>query len=109
MDAFDLSNDIASKDYKLALSAPLLAMLWTERDDTASWLAAGQALGRLLLSACTANISAAFFNQPIEVAKMRTELAGLMRIGGFPQILLRLGYGPKMRATSRRRVDEVLM
>lgn len=109
MDAFDLSNDAASKDYKLALSAPMLALLWTERDDPASWLAAGQALARLLLRASAGNISVAFFNQPIEVAKLRAELAGVMRTAAFPQLLFRLGYGPKVKATPRRSVDEVLL
>ncbi len=109
LDAFDLSNDVASKDYKLALSAPTLAMLWTERDDPASWLTAGQALARILLRASSSNVSSAFFNQPIEVAKMRARLADVTRTVAFPQLLFRMGYGPEVKATPRRSVDEVLI
>ena len=84
MDAFDLSNDPASKDYKLALTAQSPAVLYTRRDEPDGWLAAGQALARVLLRAAADGVSATFFNQPVEVNKMCGWLAATMRVAAFP-------------------------
>jgi hypothetical protein len=51
---FDMGNGVAAKDAELAEASPMLAVLGTERDEPADWLAAGQALQRLLVNACLA-------------------------------------------------------
>lgn len=109
MEAFDLSNSVSGKDYKLAIAAPALVVLGTDLDEPSGWLAAGQALAKVLLHASAEGLSAAFFNQPIEVADMRVILTETIGVAGFPQILMRMGYGPNVKATPRREVNEVLI
>jgi hypothetical protein len=53
-------------------------------------------------------VAASFLNQPIEVAELRSPVAGLVGRSGTAQIVLRLGYGPKTMPTPRRPVREIL-
>jgi hypothetical protein len=49
-----------------------------------------------------------FLSQPIEVPDARQRLRRELGEPGLPQLLLRVGYGPRPRATPRRPVDLVL-
>jgi hypothetical protein len=109
METFDLSSAVAKKDYRQALAAPVLAVLLADSDSPADWLCTGQALAKLLLRASAENVSAAFFNQPIEIPGMRGMLAEILGEKGFPQLMFRLGYGPNVKPTPRRPVREVLL
>lgn len=105
---FDWGRGQAAKDRQLAEGSPLLALLGTETDTPAAWLAAGQALERVLLQACAAGIAVSYLNQPIEVAELRPRVSDLVGKGGFPQLFLRMGYGPEVAPTPRRPLHEVL-
>ena len=109
MRTFDLGDSQAAKDEEIAAGAPALAVVCTGDDDPAAWLAAGQALARLLLRAHTSGVWASYLNQPVEVDELRAELAQV--VGGCPQpqLLLRLGYGPTPRPQPRRAHTEVLL
>ncbi|HEX8907020.1 MAG TPA: nitroreductase family protein, partial [Longimicrobiaceae bacterium] len=90
-------------------NAPVLAVLGTERNGPAAWVAAGQALARVLLHARAEGVYASFLNQPCEVPLLRLKLRSLLDTDGWPQLLLRLGYPhAEPRPTPRRPVDEVL-
>jgi len=106
---FDFGKGQAAKDQQLATGSPVLALLGTEANQTEDWLRAGLALERVLLLARTENVWASFLNQPIEVPEIRTKLLDLVGVRGFPQLLLRLGYGPNVKPTPRRTAGEVLM
>lgn len=106
---FDWGDGQAAKDQQLAAGAPILALLSTEHDTPSSWLSAGQALQRILLTATAEGLSASFLNQPIEVASLRPQLANLAGIGGKPQLLLRFGYGAAAGPTPRRGIADVLL
>lgn len=107
--AFDIGAGRAAHDQELAQLSPALAVLWTETDDRVAWLATGQALARLLLRARGRGIFAGFLDQPIEVEKLRLELAQAARIAGYPQLLLRLGHGEEPPPQPRRPVSELLV
>src|SRR6185436_5202661 len=96
---FDLGNGTAARDRKLAEGSPVLAVLTTDFDTQAAWLAAGQALERVLLAARAHGLSASFLNQPIEVANLRQTLGEVISLPGFPQIILRLGYDSEVPPT----------
>ncbi len=106
---FDRGNGQAATDREIALHSPVLAVLGTETDDVGAWLNAGQALQKLLLSATTDGIWASFLNQPVEVPELRQNLAETIGCPGYPQAVLRLGYGPAPAPTVRRQVREVLL
>lgn len=106
---FDLGNGIAAHNRKLVEGSPVLAVLATEADKPASWLEAGQALARVLLLAQSYGLSASFLNQPVEVPALRAELRESLKLPGFPQIVLRLGYGGECPSTPRRGIRETLI
>ena len=106
---FDMGGGQAAKDRQLAEGSPVLAVLGTEGDTPAYWLAAGQALAKVLLRAQAEGVSASFLNQPIEVSELRPQLRDVIGKTGFPQLLVRMGYGPEARPTPRRTVEEVLI
>ena len=84
-------------------------MLGTDGDSAREWLAAGQALGYILLCARAEGVSASYLNQPIEVAELRPRLAAAIgRPAAFPQLLLRLGYAGDRKPTPRREAAEVI-
>ncbi|HLJ67088.1 MAG TPA: nitroreductase [Chloroflexota bacterium] len=88
---------------------PALAVLGTDTDTPYDWLAAGQALERVLLRAQASGVSASFLNQPIEVDELRPRLRQLLNRHGYPQLMLRMGYGAEQRPTPRRPLHEVLI
>jgi hypothetical protein len=106
--AFNLGRSQGAKDRHLAEAAPALLLLATDDDTEKEWLAVGQVLVRLLLRCAAAGVTASFLNQPIEVAELRCRLATEVGISGLPQLLLRCGYGPEVRAQPRRPIEEVL-
>jgi hypothetical protein len=90
-------------------NAPVLAVLGTDHNDRPSWVAAGQALARVLLEARAEGVYASFLNQPCEVPLLRLSLGKLLKTDGWPQMLLRLGYPlDDPRPTPRRAPEEVL-
>jgi hypothetical protein len=107
--ALNVGRSRAARDRELAASSPLLGVIGTERDAPADWLAAGRVLERVLLQARSRGVWAAFLNQPIEVPDLRLRVRELAGVAGFPQLLLRMGYGPEPRPTPRRPVSEVLL
>jgi hypothetical protein len=70
---------------------------------------AGQAVEKVLLRARDEGGPDSFVNQPIEVSGLRTVLGEMLGRSGFPQIVLRMGYGPEVAPIPRRSVSEVLL
>ena len=107
---FDLGKGQAAKDRELAEHAPLLTVLGTASDSPRQWLAAGQAMERILLRAGSHGLTSSFLNQPIEVDALRPRLADtIARSGTHPQLVMRFGYGPEVRRSTREKVQDVLV
>jgi hypothetical protein len=106
---FDWGNGQAAKDRQLALGSPVLGVLSSNTDTPKSWLNTGQVLAKLLLHLTKEGMSASFLNQPIETENLRQQVKDLLYANGYPQILLRIGYGPEVKPTPRRGVWEVLI
>ena len=107
---FDMGKGQAAKDMQLATGSPVLAVLGTDADEPLEWIQTGQVLARILLRARAENIWASFMDQPIEVPELRSRLReALGRSAGFPQLLMRLGYGKDVKPTPRRDVHEVVI
>lgn len=106
---FDMGGGEGAKDRALAEGSPLLALIETPYDTPRDWLTAGQALERVLLTACAAGVQASYLNQPIQVAALRLRLRDLVRTDDMPQLLVRLGYpGGTVPPSARRSLDEVV-
>ena len=98
----------AASDRELALTAPLLALLGTDGDEIGGWIRAGQALGRVLLTAQSHRVSASFFNQPVEVPDLRERLRAISAASGYPQLCLRFGRGREVPPSPRRPLEEMV-
>ncbi len=86
-------------------------LLATEGDGTVDQLRAGEALGRVLLTATEAGLSVSPYTQPMEVAGTHALLHRVLGGFGSPQIVLRVGWpgpGSEPTLTPRRPVDEVI-
>ena len=106
---FDIGKGQAAKDRQLAAGSPTLAVLGTTSDEPMAWLKTGIVLSRMLLAAQSENVWSSFLNQPIEVPELRPKVQELVKEEkGFPQIMLRMGYGKDIKPTPRRSVEDVL-
>ena len=106
---FDMGHGVAAKDRQLADESPVLAVLATEGDRPRDWLAAGQALQRLLLVGVQNGLQASYLNQPVQVAALRPKLQQITGRPGYAQLLLRIGTPAKaLPAVPRRPLSAVL-
>jgi nitroreductase len=88
---------------------PLVCVLGSDTDHAGSQVRVGMALYRVLLTATAAGLSSSMLSQPVELPDLRRRLrAALGHTGGWPQMVLRFGYGVRTPATPRRPVEEVL-
>jgi hypothetical protein len=106
---FDVGHGVAATHEELARGSPILVVLSTTVDNNEAWLAAGQALERLLLVAADSGYSASYLNQPIEVPELRIRLAVEMATAQYPQLILRIGRGPAVPHSPRRPLAEVMV
>lgn len=112
---FDLGSSRAARNEELAHGSPLLAVLCTDDDDEGQWLAAGEALARVLLTATAAGVGASFLNQAVEVEANRLRLGRMLekleRPKAAPQVVLRFGRPNRALPppTPRRPVEEILL
>ena len=106
---FDMGKLRAAKDKNLCLEAPGLVVLHSE-DGLLHWLDVGELLERILLTLIKNSVQFSFFNMPIKVPSLRTQLRGLLSISSWPQLLLRIGYCLTEPApTPRRALEDVLI
>jgi nitroreductase len=106
---FDMGGGVGARDLSLVDESPVLAILGTTFDTPHDWIAAGEALEMVLLSACRHGLQASFLNQPIQVSTLRERLKERLGREGHPQVLLRLGYpGKKLPPSRRRPVGDVI-
>ena len=105
----DLGRIRANSDRRLAIASPMLAVIGTDSDDVPAWMTAGAALSHVLLQATADGLATSFLSQAIEVDSLRPRLAALLSHGGYPQVLLRVGYcRHPARPAPRRPLHEVL-
>lgn len=106
---FDLGNGEAAHDEDLAKGSPVLLAIGTPENTAQDWLNTGQALAHMLLLGTSSGVSASFLNQPVEVPELLPALQALIGEAGYPQIILRMGYGPEVKMTPRRPVEDVVI
>ncbi|MET9342107.1 nitroreductase family protein [Nonomuraea sp. NPDC003804] len=91
-----------------AVATGVVAVLTTAKDGRSEWIAAGQALQRVLLYACAYGVSAAFHTQALEVPLLREFLREELCGGAYPQMIMRLGFTSEATRGVRRPLSEVL-
>jgi hypothetical protein len=94
-------------DQRESTATGLVAMLTTPGDCREDWLAAGQALQRILLHASAYGVSAAFHTQALEIHDLREFLRQRLCSREFPQMIMRLGFALDETGSVRRPPSEV--
>jgi hypothetical protein len=87
---------------------PLIGILGVPGNQAIDQIVAGQALQRVLLTATDAGLCTSMISQPIEVPAARDQLRRSLGRTGYPQLVIRFGYGTPSHPTPRRDVAEVL-
>ncbi|MFI9209258.1 Acg family FMN-binding oxidoreductase [Streptomyces sp. NPDC053253] len=105
---FDSPREVPDRASAPFEKRPQIALLGTVEDHPQEWLAAGQALHRVLLQATLDGLSTSLMSQPLEWSELRSVVRDPASTTGFVHMIIRLGYGPQGRATPRRPVSEVL-
>jgi nitroreductase len=108
----NLGSGIAAHDRRAVHGSSLLAVLHTTGDTLRDWLAAGQALQRVLLAGAILGIQVGYVNQPCQLPSLRERLRALLDITAWPQVMLRVGLpsrGELPPRTPRRRLEDVLL
>jgi hypothetical protein len=102
----DAEND---KYARQIASSPGIGVFVAQKEDREHWILAGRACQRFALQATALGMKCSFVNQPVEVAGLRPELAGLVGMPGRrPDIVMRFGYGPTLPFSARRHTEAVL-
>jgi nitroreductase len=86
------------------------AVVFTDSDERADWLRAGEALSAVLLTATATGLSTAPISDITETALTRERMRHLLSGVGYPQLGLRIGYAPEGTppASPRRRLRDVI-
>ena len=86
-----------------------IAVFVSQRADPEHWILAGRACQRFALQATALGLKHAFINQPVEVARLRPELASLVGMPERrPDLVMRFGHGPTLPYSARRPTAAVL-
>jgi hypothetical protein len=103
----DAENDKYARQLR---SSAGVAVFVSQQADREHWFQAGRACQRFALQATALGLRHAFVNQPVEVADLRPQLAGLVGMAGRrPDLVMRFGYGPALPFSSRRPVAGSMM
>jgi nitroreductase len=86
-----------------------LVLLGSDGDDRLSWLRTGRALAAVLLIATDAGLASQPLGQVTDVTATRVHLQRGLGLLGYPQLLLRMGYGHGRPTTGRRPIEETLV
>jgi hypothetical protein len=93
-------------------SPGVVCLLATSANEPADWVAAGQALQRVLLRAAAGGVAAALHSQPLELPQLRDFIRLQLAARAHPQMIIRLGVTGQAgtgAASVRRPVGDVLL
>jgi nitroreductase len=85
-----------------------IAIFIGDEQDRDHWIRVGQACQRFALAATDLGLKVAFINQPVEVVRLRADLARLIGTTKRPDIVVRFGYGPTLPYSPRRPAASVI-
>jgi nitroreductase len=107
----DLGKLQAKKDSRTLMSASVLAMVCSEKNDKATQVLAGQVFERIWLKATALGIGLQPMTQVLRVPDLKKEAASLFSCPDvYPQQIFRLGYAePSQKSTSRRPLSDVMV
>jgi hypothetical protein len=107
--AFTESSENDRYARQLRSSAGAIAFV-AESQTPASWVQVGRCSQRFALRATALGLKHSFINQPVEVPKLREQLADFLGLKGQrPDLLMRFGHGPSLPMSLRRTIGDVIV
>ncbi|MGH4025908.1 MAG: Acg family FMN-binding oxidoreductase [Pseudonocardiaceae bacterium] len=97
---------VAGKDFE---PHPLIGVLCSPADSPLDHVRSGEAMQRVLLTACAGGLVSSLLSQPVEQPAQRRELRRLLHDSWWPQLVLRIGYGSPTPPSPRRAVADTLI
>jgi hypothetical protein len=106
-----VTKDSENKRYEAELrSSAGVAIFISDRNEPASWIAAGRSCQRFALQATALGIRHSFVNPPVEVPAVRSQFASYVGAGARrPDLVMRFGYALELPRSLRRSVGQVLV
>lgn len=108
--SFVLKNILTAKSVNIRLRKQLenssaLALFTTSDNDVEDWVKTGMVFQRFALTATKLGLMHSFINSPCQINQVSKKMANELGLhGDLPQLLVRLGYSPKMPFSFRRRI-----
>ena len=98
------------KDSLHIRSSAAVAVFVSDADDARHWVEAGRCYERFALRATALGLRTAYVNQPVEVPALRSQFSAHLGIGARrPDLVVRVGRGPRMPQSFRRPVEDVIL
>ena len=112
--SFVLKNFVTAKSeekrlLKQVYKTDLVAMFITQNNALVDWVKTGMIFQRFALTATKLGLSQSYINLPCQITQVRVKMMNDLGLHGVPQLLVRLGYSPKMHFSFRRRINDVIM
>lgn len=112
--SFVLKNMVTPKSENKRLVKQLehtsaIALFTTSGNDIEDWVKTGMAFQRFALICTKLGLSHSYINSPCQNIQVRDKMKNDLALGGFPQLLIRLGYSRKMPFSFRRRMIDVML
>lgn len=83
--------------------------LFTSSDDKIEdWVKTGMACQRFALVSTQSGLNHSFLNSPCQIVQVRDKMMKELGLGGYPQLLIRLGYSQKMPFSFRRKIHNMI-
>lgn len=95
--------------HKLLDTTTMLVMFTSRNNNILGWVKTGTIFQRFALTCTKLGLSHSYINLPCQINQVRDKMKRDMRLTGFPQLLIRLGYSRKMPFSFRRRVNGVIL
>jgi nitroreductase len=95
--------------YRPDVERDALVLVGSDGDDRLSWLRSGRALAAVWLTATDAGLASQPLGQVTDVAATRHRLQRGLGLLGYPQLMLRMGFGHGRPATGRRPIEDTLV
>ena len=78
-------------------------------DSVEDLIKTGMAFQCFALIATKLGLSHSYINLPCQITQVRNRMMNDLGLVGFPKLLIRLGYSPKMHFSFRRRINDVIL
>lgn len=94
---------------KQAVNTSAIALFTTSNNKVEDWIKTGMAFQRFALVSTQLGLNHSFLNSPCQIVQVRDIMMNELGLGGYFQLLIRLGYSQKMPFSFRRKIHNMII